>query len=218
MMRERELTPERKAQLLGYLDEAISETSLVGRIVSDLLAFSRRPSPQHGPANINEIVRKTVSLMDHKFRLAGVRIDAVLDDALPPVSCDASQIQQVVVNLLSNAAEAMPEGGVVTIRTGVSGDGDNLYLDVRDSGVGIPKELLGRIFDPFFTTKEEGKGTGLGLAVSYGIVSAHKGDIEVTSAQGRGTSFRVLLPLSPGPPAGKASSRDAAVRRGLWAT
>ncbi|HXI04533.1 MAG TPA: ATP-binding protein, partial [Candidatus Saccharimonadales bacterium] len=210
MMKEEGLDADQTRQYRAYVEEVITETRRVGRIVSDLLAFSRRPSPQRGPADLNEIARKTLSLLDHKLKLAGVRVELALD---------ASQIQQVMVNLVSNAAEAMPGGGVLAVRSRLSGSGESAVFDVADTGVGIPPELLGRIYDPFFTTKEEGKGTGLGLAVSYGIVHAHKGDLEVESRVGAGTTFRVILPLSPtGGDAIQEAAGTAAPARGPWTT
>jgi signal transduction histidine kinase len=111
------------------------------------------------------------------------------------VPCDASQFQQVVMNLVLNAAEATPSGGTVTVRTAVAPDNEHVFLEVEDSGVGIPEPVIDKIFDPFFTTKEEGKGVGLGLAVVYGIVQAHGGEIDVKTKLGEGTLFKVTLPL-----------------------
>jgi len=132
----------------------------------------------------------------HKLKLSNVVLKQEWGQNLPPLLCDKSQIQQVVLNLLMNAAEAMSGkgGGSLEVRTGVSGDG--VFLRVADTGEGIPPENLRRIFDPFFTTKPEGKGVGLGLAVSYGIVQAHGGDIEVKSKVGEGTTFTVTLPAN----------------------
>ena len=129
---------------------------------------------------------------------------------LPPVSCDASQVQQIATNLILNAAEAM-ETGSVTIRTRHDRANSCVVLEVADTGTGITPENLPRIYDPFFSTKKEGQGTGLGLAVVYGIVNAHGGQIDVETVVGRGTTFTVSLPLGgaePGPapprPAGPA--------------
>jgi signal transduction histidine kinase len=195
----------RVAEFRRYLGQVASETSRVGRIVSDLLSFSRRSKPQETEADLNAIVRTTVSLVTHKLQLANVQLDLDLPDDLPRVHCDASQMQQVVINLVLNAAEAIKGGGTVSVRTRPEGTPkpSGVVLEVRDTGSGIPRELLGKIFDPFFTTKEEGKGVGLGLAVVYGIVEAHGGEIEVESRIGEGSLFRVSLPLAPPPAAGK---------------
>jgi len=190
---------ERVPDFRKYLSQVVSETSRVGRIVSDLLAFSRRGKPQRAPADLNRIVRMTLSLVQHKLKLSNVEVVATLRDDLPPAPCDASQIQQVVLNLVLNAAEATQNKfvdkhqGRVTIET-YAAEG-MVWLTVADNGEGIPPENLVRIFDPFFTTKSDGKGVGLGLAVSYGIIQAHGGDIEVKSKVGEGSTFAVSLPL-----------------------
>ena len=178
-----------------YLGQVTSETARVGRIVSDLLAFSRRGKPQRAPADLNRIVRTTFSLVEHKMKLNNVAVQATYCEDLPPAPCDSSQIQQVVLNLMLNAAEAThskPER-LVTVTTS-KGDGVVL-MRVSDNGEGIPPENLAKIFDPFFTTKSEGKGVGLGLAVSYGIVDSHGGELEVKSMVGEGTTFTMSLPL-----------------------
>jgi two-component system NtrC family sensor kinase len=143
----------------------------------------------------------TLSLVAHKMKLSNVAVETSLREDLPAVPCDQSQIQQVVLNLVLNAAEATQSKSDrrVTIST-AAGDGVVL-LAVSDNGEGIPPENLARIFDPFFTTKSDGKGVGLGLAVSFGIIEAHGGDIEVNSQVGEGTTFTVSLPLEqPAPP------------------
>ena len=145
---------------------------------------------------MNRIVETTLSLVAHKLAISNVTVQQDLAAKLPLVYCDASQIQQVVLNLLLNAAEAVqsrPQAGIrVSTRLAAPGA---VTLSVRDSGEGIPAGNLSRIFDPFFTTKGEGKGVGLGLAVSYGIVEAHGGEIEVNSKVGEGTEFVVKLPV-----------------------
>jgi len=207
---------ERLPEFRKYLGQVVNETSRVGRIVSDLLAFSRRGKPQRAPADLNRIVRMTLSLVEHKLKLANVELEASLSDNLPPVPCDASQIQQVVLNLVLNAAEATQgkaidrRHGRVTIET-FAADG-MAWLTVADNGEGIPPDNLARVFDPFFTTKAEGKGVGLGLAVSYGIIQAHGGDIEVKSKVGEGSTFAVSLPLEQ--PAGTQAGVSAAVPAG----
>ncbi|MGD0507086.1 MAG: ATP-binding protein [Terriglobales bacterium] len=189
--------PGREAEFRKYLGLISTETARVGRIVSDLLAFSRRSKPQRAPADLNKLVRTTLGLAGHKLKLINAEIVLELQDNLPPVECDASQMQQVLLNLVLNGAEAMQScgGGTLTIRTRLLDDGHNLELSVRDTGEGIAPENLHKIFDPFFTTKADGKGVGLGLAVLYGIVQAHEGEVEVTSQRNQGTTFTVTLPL-----------------------
>jgi two-component system NtrC family sensor kinase len=202
MLKDDGVPAERLPEFRKYLGQVISETSRVGRIVSDLLAFSRRGKPQRAPADLNRIVRMTLSLVQHKLKLSNVEVEASMREDLPAVPCDASQIQQVVLNLVLNAAEATQNKSVdkrqarVTIST-YAADG-MVHLTVADNGEGIRPENLARIFDPFFTTKADGKGVGLGLAVSYGIIQAHGGDIEVKSTVGEGATFEVTLPLESG--------------------
>ena len=200
MLKEDGIPPDRIEEFRKYLSQVTNETARVGRIVSDLLAFSRRSKPQRAPADLNKIARMTLSLAQHKMKLSNVTVESKLCEDLPAVPCDASQIQQVVLNLLLNAAEATQSKteGRVQVSTAV-GDGV-VRLVVSDNGEGILPENLAKIFHPFFTTKSEGKGVGLGLAVSYGIIEAHGGDIEVKSKVGEGTTFTVSLPLEPPAP------------------
>ncbi len=195
MLKNDGIPPGRIQEFRKYLGQVTNETARVGRIVSDLLAFSRRSKPQRAPADLNRIVKTTLSLAEHKMKLSNVAMESNLREDLPAVPCDAPQIQQVVLNLLLNAAEAThgTEQRRVTVTTG-AGEG-MAWIVVADNGEGIAPENLTRVFDPFFTTKSEGKGVGLGLAVSYGIIQAHGGEIDVKSKVGEGTAFTVLLPL-----------------------
>jgi len=190
---------ERLEEFRRYLGQIVSETGRVGRIVSDLLAFSRRSKPQRAPADLNKIVRTTLSLVQHKMKLSNVETESLLAEGLPMVPCDPSQIQQVVLNLLLNAAEATHGRSERRVSIATECAAGELRLTVSDNGEGIPQENLSKIFDPFFTTKSEGKGVGLGLAVSYGIIQAHGGDIEVRSQPGQGAAFIVSLPLEQPP-------------------
>jgi len=201
--------PERLAEFRKYLSQIVSETGRVGRIVSDLLAFSRRSKPQRAPVDLNGIVRTTLSLAEHKMKLAGVEVESRLAENLPQAPCDPSQIQQVVLNLLLNAAEATEGRSGRRVEVATEAGAGEVRLIVTDNGGGIPQENLARIFDPFFTTKSEGKGVGLGLAVSYGIMQAHGGDIEVRSQTGEGTAFVVSLPLEQPPRDGGTETQPA---------
>ena len=192
-----QVPPERLPEFRRYLGQVVAETTRVGRIVADLLAFSRRSRRPETLASTKEIIENTVTLVSHKLELGGVRLELDLGGDVPALRCDPSQMQQVVMNLLLNAAEATPAGGTVTVATRVETASRRLVLEVSDTGAGMPPAVIDKIFDPFFTTKEEGKGVGLGLAVVYGIVQSHGGEIEVRSVVGSGTSFRVLLPLGP---------------------
>ncbi len=187
----------REAEFRKYLSQISAETTRVGRIVTDLLAFSRRSKPQRVPGDLNKLVRSTLRLVGHKLKLMNAETVLDLQETLPLVECDPSQIQQVILNLILNGAQAMhPKGGgKLTMRTRLVPGGDSVELCVRDTGEGIAPENLAKIFDPFFTTKAEGKGVGLGLAVLYGIVKDHDGEIEVASQRNQGASFTVTLPL-----------------------
>jgi two-component system NtrC family sensor kinase len=163
------------------------------QIVSDLLKFARQSTPTMRRQNINETIRASVRLTDYLIRKGKVELSL---DLLPDpimVFYDATQIEQVLVNLIRNSIQAMSDGGRIQI---VSKMAENaVAIQVKDTGVGIPEENLRRIFDPFFTTKLEGEGTGLGLSVSYGIITRHHGQIDVASKVGKGTVFTIRLPL-----------------------
>jgi two-component system NtrC family sensor kinase len=193
-----QIPPGREAEVRKYLSQISAETARVGRIVSDLLAFSRRSKPQRSPSDLNRLVKTTVGLIGHKLKLIGAEPVLDLQPDLPMVECDGSQMQQVILNLALNGAEAMQshQGGILTVTTRLNAARDGVELKVQDTGEGIAPENLTKIFDPFFTTKPEGKGVGLGLAVLYGIVKAHDGEVEVASTRDTGTTFTVTLPLS----------------------
>jgi two-component system NtrC family sensor kinase len=196
LMADGQFPPGREAEFRKYLSQISAETARVGRTVTDLLAFSRRSKPQRVPGDLNKLVRSTLRLVGHKLKLMNAETALELQEDLPLVECDPSQIQQVILNLILNGAQAMQPkgGGQLTIRTHLLPDGNNVELCVRDTGEGIAPENLAKIFDPFFTTKPEGKGVGLGLAVLYGIVKDHDGEIEVVSQRNEGASFTVTLP------------------------
>lgn len=201
-----EVPRERMVDFRNYLGHVVNETERCARIVRDLLVFARHSEPSRAPEDLNEIVRRTLSVINHRLELGEVEAKLDLAEDLPKVTCDAAQVQQIVINLVLNAAEAM-EAGCVTIRTRVDRERACVRLEVADTGSGIAPEHIARIYDPFFSTKREGQGTGLGLAVVYGIVHSHGGQIEVVTAVGHGTTFTVTLPVS-GPAAGPAAADD----------
>jgi two-component system NtrC family sensor kinase len=144
---------------------------------------------------VTGLIEKTLAFVEKQAPFQNIRIVKELNPAIPPVFIDADQIQQVFVNIILNAADAMAEkGGTLTIKADVR-DGF-VEVSFADTGHGIPKEHLSKLFDPFFTTKQTGKGTGLGLAISYGIIQSHSGDIRVESEVGKGATFRVKLPIN----------------------
>ncbi|HUT73487.1 MAG TPA: ATP-binding protein [Armatimonadota bacterium] len=179
------------------LDTIRRETVRIADIVRNLLRFSREGHDGAvGPVDVNRAVEAVVSMTRQILSVDSVVIDTDLGPDLPPVSGNSGQLQQVFTNIAINAFHAMPGGGKLFIRT--THRGGEISVSFTDTGFGIPPEHLGNIFDPFFTTKREGKGTGLGLTVSYGIIRAHHGDIRVESEPGKGTCFTVILPAHAG--------------------
>ncbi len=179
--------------IVALLDESRDGLDRVRRIVQDLRDFSRAGgNDQWQTASLEAGLNATanIALTDMKHRVTVSRAYA----GVPDVECLPSQLNQVFLNLIVNAGHAIADTGTITLRTGVSDDEAEVWVEVADSGCGIPAENLSRLFDPFFTTKPVGKGTGLGLALSYGIVEKHGGRIEVRSTVGEGTTFRVSLP------------------------
>jgi signal transduction histidine kinase/CheY-like chemotaxis protein len=163
------------------------------RIVQNLLDFARYSEPAPQLTHINELIDTSCDLVKHQISLQNVRLVKGYDLALPAIMADPNQLQQVFINIMLNAYQAMPDGGTLHITTKTVGS--ELQVIFADTGTGIPPENIQNIFDPFFTTKEVGEGTGLGLSVSYGIIKAHGGDIEVESQVGKGTTFVIKLPL-----------------------
>ena len=186
---------DRVAEFKKYLGQIINETTRVGRIVSDLLAFSRRSKPQSTNVDLNGVIKNTLLILSHRLELGNITLDLRLFDGLPRIECDSSQMQQVIINLVMNGAEACQNKGHGTVSIATKQENDSVVLEISDTGDGIPQETMSKIFDPFFTTKGEGKGVGLGLSVVYGIIDAHDGEIAVDSKVGDGTSFRVTLPI-----------------------
>jgi two-component system NtrC family sensor kinase len=176
-----------------YVGDIYNQAERIRKIVGNLLEFSRQMKPELQEWDIGEIVDFVLSLVSNQLMISNVKPHLNIAEGLPPVYVDASQIEQVLVNLFINAMQAMPKGGDLFINTSYDPQGDTLILEVRDTGTGINKENLPHVFDPFFSTKGT-KGTGLGLSVSYGIVRQHHGDITVESEEGKGTSFIIKLP------------------------
>lgn len=214
------------AKALGLSEDLLNDIEVIQRqsnrlatITSGLLQFSRQSPFSSKPTDVNAVVSRPVSFVEPTLRNRGIACRLDLRDDLPLVSADATRMEQVLLNLYTNAIDAMPGGGELTIRTrhipeleteekeqptaespkmialGEDGKGDWVMISVRDTGGGIQSENLTRIFDPFFTTKEVGKGTGLGLAISYGIIQEHGGRIEAESRWGQGAEFRIYLPV-----------------------
>jgi two-component system NtrC family sensor kinase len=175
------------------------ESKRCGDLVKNLLTFSRQAPSHREPNDLNTVVHRAVMLVKHKLDMQSIELVESLAGDMPPVECDANQIQQVVLVLLVNASEALvgrPSGSQVPARLEVSTEPEGV-VRVKDNGSGIPADVLPRIFDPFFTTKEDQNRTGLGLAVAYSIVEQHGGEITVQSEPGKGTEFRVELVARP---------------------
>lgn len=184
---------EKRHEFYENLSLIADETSRCTEIVKGLLEFARQNPPQKTFTDINDIIERTSQLLENQASFQNVRIVKDLDPDLPPIKLDRNKIQQVFWNLLLNSCEAMPKGGQLTISDALSADRKWIVVRVTDTGVGIAKENVSRLFDPFFTTKSS--GTGLGLAVSYGIIQQHDGKIEINSEVGRGTVFILSFPV-----------------------
>ncbi|MBC7928032.1 MAG: PAS domain S-box protein [Bryobacteraceae bacterium] len=185
---------EQKSKLL---DKIAKQTFRASEIVNSLLNFSRTSPAEFADIDINRVVEETVSLVRHQVERAQIRIVMELQPEMPCIRGNAGKLQQVFLNLVLNARDAMDRGGTLTLRTRL--DQTTVRVEVADTGQGIPVENLPRIYDPFFTTKVATKGTGLGLSVTYGIVQEHGGSIEVDSAVGSGTTFQLVFPLARKP-------------------
>jgi two-component system NtrC family sensor kinase len=172
------------------------ESKRCGDLVKNLLTFSRQAPSVREPNDLNTIVHRAVLLVKHKLEMQSIELKEELADGLPPAECDANQIQQVTLVLMVNASESMPKGGVLSVSTTLDAAAEQGVIRVKDTGCGIPEDVLPRIFDPFFTTKEDQNRTGLGLAVAHSIVEQHAGEISVRSTPGEGTEFTVRLPVA----------------------
>jgi signal transduction histidine kinase len=184
-------------QRVQYLELLQGGLERIGRTVGELLNFARESPPRSVWTELRSVIERSLSLVEHELAARNITCVRSLEPGLPALLADPRQLEQVFLNLFMNALEAMPTGGTLTIETGRRRRGTELCVEARvgDTGCGIPPESLPRIFDPFYTTKEVGQGTGLGLSVSYGIVRAHGGSIDVESKVGQGSTFSVILPV-----------------------
>jgi signal transduction histidine kinase len=198
------------------LETILSESERAARIVRNLLTFARKRQTTRAMVDVNQVVRETLALRSYEQRLTNISVIDALASGLPPVFADGHQVQQVLLNLIINAEQAMLSAngrGIIVVRTWHDPDQECVVLEINDDGPGIPEELQPKIFDPFFTTKDVGKGTGLGLTVAYAIVQEHGGRIRLASQPSTGASFYVELPISgaklPPLPAPRARPPDA---------
>jgi len=172
----------------------VTQATRARDIVRGLLDFARESPGEVTVVDLNQLVRDTLKLLERQTQAIQVRCELSTAELL--VRGDPGRLQQVLVNIVVNAVDAMRDGGLLTVRTGYSEKAGFCRVAISDNGVGIREEQLPHIFEPFYTTKEVGRGVGLGLAISYGIVRQHRGDIEVQSQVGAGTTFRVMLPAA----------------------
>ena len=196
-----------RSYLYEYLEGSVKESIRCKDLISGLLDFSRQKKPEMCMSSVNNLIDNVLSIVEKQYRKEKIEVVRVLDPNVPDVMMDARQMEQVIINIANNAVFAMKEAlgngehvgvyrkGELTVGSRFHSDKGCVEIFVRDTGVGISKNDLGKIFDPFFTTRKDGKGTGLGLSISYGIVKMHDGSIEVESEIGKGTIFRIFLPL-----------------------
>jgi two-component system NtrC family sensor kinase len=185
-----------RPEMVEHLRIIERESKRCGDIMRNLLTFARQAPSHRDPNDLNILIGRALVLVRHQAELLGIDLRSHLAEDLPAVWCDSGQIQQVVLVLLVNATEAMPHGGVLEVATEMDSAAGQARIRVRDTGSGIPPEVLSQIFDPFFTTKEDQQRTGLGLAVARSIVEQHGGEIAAESTPGKGTEFVVTLPAA----------------------
>ncbi|MGD8923803.1 MAG: PAS domain S-box protein [Syntrophobacterales bacterium] len=197
ILQQKPFPTERLTDLRDFISYLHSETERCANISRNLLDFSRQSEIEIRENDIHEILDKTLAILRHRAGLDEIEIDTSYADKVPFLSCDFKRLQQAFINILWNAIEAMPGGGRLTVSTGFDKEKDRVEIRISDTGVGISEEDLEKIFEPFFTTKAEGKGSGLGLSVAYGIIRQHRGEIQFLSKEGEGTDVIVHLPLGP---------------------
>jgi two-component system NtrC family sensor kinase len=179
------------------LARIVQEAGRCKEIVKSLLEFAHQTEPRMEPVDINRAITDGLFFLENQALFHNIHIEKHLDPSLPRALGNAGQLKQVFMNIIINAAEAMHGNGELTITTSASPDGRTVFTEFSDTGEGIPDENLSRIFEPFFTTKDVGKGTGLGLATSYGIIESHGGRISVKSRVGEGATFMIELSVHP---------------------
>lgn len=186
-----EVSPENKRRKI--LDMALSETVRLTELLRKMLSFSKPDEEERQPVDLNTIMDEILLLMTKQLQENSVRISSSFGDHLGKIYASKNQLRQVFLNLISNARDAMPDGGTLTIKT--MKERENIHIEISDTGMGIREENMDKIFDAFFTTKDNIKGVGLGLSVCYGFIKDHGGDIKVSSKKGEGTTFTVIIPI-----------------------
>jgi two-component system NtrC family sensor kinase len=186
-----EVSPQSKRRKI--LEMALSETVRLSDLLRKMLSFSKPDQEQRKPVDINTVIDEILLLHEKQLRENDIHIASTFADGLGRVNASKDQLRQVFLNIVANGRDAMPNGGTLTVTT--SGDGENVIIEITDTGMGIKEEHMDKIFDSFFTTKGEIKGVGLGLSVCYGFIKDHGGDIVVKSQEGTGTTFSITLPV-----------------------
>ena len=195
ILEEGDPTPENLEKFKGFLTIMSSELERCGKIISGLLSFSREYPLAYKDIVFNDLLDAVIRLTRHKMELQNIRLVTDFQTDAAMVKGDANRLQQVLLNLIFNAIEAMPDGGDLCITSGLVNDKREIQIEIQDSGHGIPEHQINHIFDPFFTTKKEGEGTGLGLSIVYGVVNNHGGKIRAESQENEGTVFILNFPV-----------------------
>lgn len=186
-----EIPPESKRRRI--LELSLSETQRLAEMLRNMLSFSKPEEEKRRPIKIDELIEGILLVMEKQMRELNVKVETSFDPNIPEIMASTNQMRQVMLNILKNAKEAMPKGGILTVRT--VKEEDKVLVYIKDTGVGIPEEIRDKIFEAFFTTKQKVKGVGLGLSVCYGIIKDHGGEIRVESEEGKGTTFIISLPI-----------------------
>jgi len=184
-----------KAENRENVHKIAREADRCKTIVKGLLDFARQTKPERTESNINHVLNEVIALLEQQHIFRNISIIKDENPGIPLVEVDVGQIQEVFMNLILNAAQAMDGSGTLTAITRLVNDATSVEIEIRDTGPGIPSEKLDKIFEPFYTTKEIGQGTGLGLSIAYGVIERHHGSIRVESEVGKGTTFFVRLPV-----------------------
>lgn len=185
---------DKRGEAVQCLELIAAESRRCGELVKNLLSLSRTAPMNLELTSLQAVIDRCLLLVLHPSEMAGVQLQVQLADDLPLLQCDPAQIEQVLLALITNAMDAMPQGGNIRLKARFNEPEEEIEIEVRDDGPGMTPDLLTKIFEPFFTTKDNGHGVGLGLAISRGIVERHRGRIDVQSEPGRGTAFTITLP------------------------
>jgi two-component system NtrC family sensor kinase len=189
-----EVSPENKRRRV--LDMALSETVRLSELLRKMLSFSKADEEEKQPVDVNTVLDEILILMAIQLKENSIKIQSSFGDHLGKVYASKNQLRQIFLNIFTNAREAMPEGGNLTVKT--MAKRERIHIELSDTGIGIREEHLDKVFDAFFTTKDSVKGVGLGLSVCYGFVKDHGGDLKVRSKVGEGTTFTIVLPIYSG--------------------